>query len=94
MTRLIKLVIAFGLLGAMSASPTAMAASAAEIDVRVKETIEEFKKNVAQFIDDVKKQNFSGKGAPRIVLFSPIALEKLPVRSGTGASPSAVVKTV
>ncbi|MDH3846678.1 MAG: YSC84-related protein [Gammaproteobacteria bacterium] len=46
MTRLIKLVIAFGLLGAMSASPTAMAASAAEIDVRVKETIEEFKKNV------------------------------------------------
>jgi lipid-binding SYLF domain-containing protein len=46
MTRLIKLVIAFGLIGVMSASPTAMAASAAEIDVRVKETIEEFKKNV------------------------------------------------
>ena len=46
MTRLIKLVIASGLLGVMSASPTAMAASAAEIDVRVKETIAEFKKNV------------------------------------------------
>ena len=46
MTRLIKFVIAFGVLGAMSASPTAIAASAAEIDVRVKETIEEFKSNV------------------------------------------------
>jgi lipid-binding SYLF domain-containing protein len=46
MTRLIKLVIALGIVGAMSASTTAMAASAAEIDVRVKETIEEFKKNV------------------------------------------------
>ena len=46
MTRLFKLVIACGLLGAIVASPAAMAASAAEIDVRVKETIEEFKKNV------------------------------------------------
>ena len=41
MTRLLKLVFAFGLLGAMVASPMAMAASAAEIDVRVKESIEE-----------------------------------------------------
>lgn len=40
--------------------------------------IESFKKNLEQFIADIKKQNFSGKGAPRIVLFSPIALEKLP----------------
>jgi lipid-binding SYLF domain-containing protein len=46
MTRLFKLVAAFGFLGMLAASPAAMAASAAEIDVRVKETIEEFKKNV------------------------------------------------
>lgn len=41
------------------------------------EGIDEFKKNLAKFIDDAKAQNFSGKGAPRIVLFSPIALQKL-----------------
>ncbi|WP_170266769.1 PVC-type heme-binding CxxCH protein [Brevifollis gellanilyticus] len=41
------------------------------------EGIETFKKNLAQFIEDTKKQNYSGKGNPRIVLFSPIALEKL-----------------
>lgn len=41
------------------------------------EGIEEFKKNLAKFIDDAKSQNFSGKGAPRIVLFSPIALQKV-----------------
>jgi lipid-binding SYLF domain-containing protein len=46
MTRLLKLVFAFGLVGAMVVSPPAMAASAAEIDVRVKESIEDFKKNV------------------------------------------------
>ena len=46
MTRLIKIVTAFGILGMVAAAPTAMAASAAEIDVRVKESIEEFKKNV------------------------------------------------
>ncbi len=40
--------------------------------------IEQFKTNLAKFIDDIKKQNFSGKGSPRIVLFSPVALEKLP----------------
>jgi azurin len=42
------------------------------------EGIEAFKKNVADFIDQMKAQNFSGKGAPRLVLFSSIALEKLP----------------
>jgi len=42
------------------------------------EGLDEFKKNLAKFIEDTKKQNYSGKGAPRIVLFSPIALEKLP----------------
>lgn len=41
------------------------------------EGIEEFKKNLAKFIEDTKKANYSGKGAPRIVLFSPVALEKL-----------------
>ena len=46
MTRLFKIVTAFGLLGMVAASPAAVAASAAEIDVRVKESIEEFKKNV------------------------------------------------
>jgi len=46
MTRLFKLVIAIGFLGLVAASPAALAASAAEIDVRVKETIGEFKSNV------------------------------------------------
>ncbi|MDP1588100.1 MAG: SGNH/GDSL hydrolase family protein, partial [Prosthecobacter sp.] len=41
------------------------------------EGIEEFKKNLAKFIDDAKAQNYSSKGALRIVLFSPIALQKL-----------------
>ncbi len=41
------------------------------------EGIDEFKKNVAKFIEDTKKANYSGKGNPRIVLLSPIALEKL-----------------
>ncbi|MDI1311565.1 PVC-type heme-binding CxxCH protein [Prosthecobacter sp.] len=41
------------------------------------EGIEEFKKNLAKFLDDTKAQNYSGKGAPRMVLFSPIALQKL-----------------
>lgn len=39
--------------------------------------VDQFKKNVAKFIQDVKAQNFSGKGSPRIVLFSPIPLEKV-----------------
>ena len=46
MTRLIKFAATLGLLGIVAAAPTAMAASAAEIDVRVKESIEEFKTNV------------------------------------------------
>ena len=41
------------------------------------EGIDAFKKNVTKFIEDTKKANYSGKGSPRIVLFSPIALEKL-----------------
>jgi len=41
------------------------------------EGIESFKTNLAKLIEDTKKQNYSGKGNPRIVLFSPIALEKL-----------------
>ncbi|HYR58153.1 MAG TPA: GDSL-type esterase/lipase family protein, partial [Chthoniobacteraceae bacterium] len=40
------------------------------------EGIEEFKKNLDQFLKETKSQNYSGKGAPRIVLFSPIAAEK------------------
>jgi uncharacterized cupredoxin-like copper-binding protein len=42
------------------------------------EGIDEFKKNLDTFLKETKKQNYSGKGSPRIVLFSPIALEKLP----------------
>lgn len=41
------------------------------------EGLEEFKKNLAKFIQDAKAQNYSGKGAPRIVLFSPIVVQKL-----------------
>lgn len=41
------------------------------------EGIEEFKKNLDTFLKDAKTKNYSGKGAPRVVLFSPIALEKL-----------------
>lgn len=42
------------------------------------EGIEAFKKNLDAFLKDAAAQNYSGKGAPRIVLLSPIALEKLP----------------
>jgi uncharacterized cupredoxin-like copper-binding protein/lysophospholipase L1-like esterase len=41
------------------------------------EGLEEFKKNLDSFLKETAKQNYSGKGSPRIVLFSPIALEKL-----------------
>ncbi len=41
------------------------------------EGIDAFKKNLDTFLKETKAKNFSGKGAPRIVLFSPIALEKL-----------------
>jgi lysophospholipase L1-like esterase len=36
-----------------------------------------FKQDLASFIQKTKAANFSGKGAPRLVLFSPIANEKL-----------------
>ncbi|HEY6167622.1 MAG TPA: SGNH/GDSL hydrolase family protein, partial [Verrucomicrobiae bacterium] len=35
-----------------------------------------FKKDLGQFLTETKGKNFSGKGAPRIVLFSPIAAER------------------
>ncbi len=38
---------------------------------------QDFKKHVIAWIDHTRKQNYSGKGAPRIVLFSPIAHENL-----------------
>lgn len=41
------------------------------------EGLGDFKKNLAQFIDDAKAHDFSGHGAPRIVLFSPFALQKI-----------------
>ena len=37
-----------------------------------------FRKDLEKFISDTRKQDFSGKGAPRLVLFSPIAAEKHP----------------
>lgn len=36
-----------------------------------------FKANLDTFLKDTKKKDYSGKGAPRIVLFSPLANEKL-----------------
>ena len=36
-----------------------------------------FKADLGKFIQDAKSKNYSGKGSPRIVLFSPIANEKL-----------------
>jgi glucose/arabinose dehydrogenase/lysophospholipase L1-like esterase len=36
-----------------------------------------FKKDLETFIKETKGKNFSGKGAPRLVLFSPIACEKV-----------------
>jgi len=36
-----------------------------------------FKQNLGKFIQHTKAANYSGKGAPRLVLFSPIANEKL-----------------
>src|ERR1044071_329623 len=42
------------------------------------EGIEKFKTDLDKFLKDTLKQNYSEKGAPRIVLFSPIAQEKHP----------------
>lgn len=39
--------------------------------------LEKFKKDLDKFLKDTKAKNYSGKGAPRVVLFSPIANEKL-----------------
>ncbi len=40
--------------------------------------LDKFKQDLDKFLKDTKAQNYSGKGAPRVVLFSPIANEKLP----------------
>jgi glucose/arabinose dehydrogenase/azurin/HEAT repeat protein len=37
-----------------------------------------FRRDLEKFITDTRNQNYSGKGAPRLVLFSPIAAEKHP----------------
>ncbi|SKA77916.1 putative membrane-bound dehydrogenase domain-containing protein [Prosthecobacter debontii] len=39
--------------------------------------LDAFKKNLDAFLKETKAKNYNGKGSPRIVLFSPIALEKL-----------------
>lgn len=40
------------------------------------EGVAKFKADLEKFIKDTKAKNYSGKGAPRLVLFSPIANEK------------------
>jgi len=39
--------------------------------------LEKFKSDLTKFIKDTQAKNYSGKGSPRLVLFSPIANEKL-----------------
>ncbi|MBI3417878.1 MAG: HEAT repeat domain-containing protein [Verrucomicrobia bacterium] len=39
--------------------------------------LDKFKKDLEKFLKDTKAKNYSGKGAPRIVVFAPIANEKL-----------------
>ncbi len=39
--------------------------------------LDKFKADLAKFIDDTRKQKYNGNSAPRIVLFSPIAQEKI-----------------
>ena len=39
--------------------------------------LDKFKADLDKFLKDAKTKNYSGKGAPRVVLFSPIANEKL-----------------
>ena len=39
--------------------------------------LEKFKQNLDKFLKETKARNYSGKGPPRLVLFSPIANEKL-----------------
>src|SRR5689334_18772161 len=38
--------------------------------------LEQFKKDLENFIKNTQSQDYSGNGSPRLVLFSPIALEK------------------
>jgi len=39
--------------------------------------MDKFKSDLDKFLKDARTQNYSGKGAPRVVLFSPIANEKI-----------------
>ena len=39
--------------------------------------LEKFKQDLDKFVKDMKAKNFSGKGSPRLVLFAPLANEKL-----------------
>lgn len=39
--------------------------------------LDQFKQDLDKFVKDTQARNYSGKGAPRLVLFSPIANEKL-----------------
>ncbi len=39
--------------------------------------LDKFKQDLDKYLKDTKAKNYSGKGAPRIVLFSPIASERL-----------------
>src|SRR5438034_3381486 len=39
--------------------------------------IDKFKSDLGKFLKDTRTKNYSGKGAPRVVLFSPIANEKI-----------------
>jgi glucose/arabinose dehydrogenase len=39
--------------------------------------LDKFKQDLAKCLKDIKAQNFSGRGAPRIILFGPIANEKM-----------------
>ena len=42
-----------------------------------KDGLDKFKKDLDQFLKDTRAKNYSGRGAPRVVLFSPIAGEKI-----------------
>src|ERR1051326_1916029 len=42
-----------------------------------REGLEKFKADLDQFLKHTRSQNYSGKGEPRVVLFSPIAAEKI-----------------
>ena len=43
--------------------------------------LEKFKSDLEQFLKNTKQANYSGKGAPRVVLFSPIAEERMPIQT-------------